>query len=153
MMRLVLLFLALTLVTTTAHAQSAEADALAALLNEEDSGSTYEPLYIACGVTAALTCVLLVAYLIGESTYADGEAVLVRADGDEVVLADPATATHAIRVIEEERTGVGVGAEAPARTISLTDLATRQPVALGPLGGSTATVRSLDDLRALLSDR
>lgn len=56
-----------------------------------------------------------------------------------------------LQVVRSQPRGVGT-APAPI-TLRAFDAETRQAVALGPLGSATATVRTADDLRALLSDR
>ncbi|MEM1055796.1 MAG: hypothetical protein AAGI52_09725 [Bacteroidota bacterium] len=68
------------------------------------------------------------------------------------VLRSPEDGSHPLllEVVHSQSRGVGDVSAPAAITVRAFDAETRQPVALGPLGSTTATVRTADDLRALL---
>lgn len=74
-------------------------------------------------------------------------------DGAGLEVVEVREATHLLYGSGQARRGVGIAPGQGAVTVRVLDAQTGQPLALGPLGSTTATVRSDDDLRALLADR
>lgn len=182
-MRPFLLLFALTFGPVAAHAQSAEAvfDALTALAiggddDEDDGGGLCGTGLF--GVTESelengetgFTCTEWAVILGGVTAFigawylwengACGDTCMTGLSGRDPSHAAPVLWSGSepgrvllLDVVETQRRGFGLdGGRAPI-TIRALDFETRQPVALGPLGGTTATVRTAADLQALLRDR
>lgn len=182
-MRLLTILLALLLVPTSARAQSTEVEVLASLLvsDEEDPEDESilelilgDPVYtVLFGIVCLASCAM--ALLVadepppGDETpetsplgaapdaafveITRGIALAIQDDGTLATTAQEREATHLLAPVSPLRRGLGLAQDRDAVTVSVLDLTTRQPVALGPLGSTTATVRTADDLRALLEDR